>query len=151
NGEPLRLGTGTLGVTAAGIGLGLRWTAGGGLTGNVSADRARLVLPDGDVPLPELTFGPDGRLALDAAGWTAVEQLLGRAADAAAAGPGRTWLATLVQLLGWSGRGSVAGVAAAAAGSRLPLADLVTDPGAALATLGQSVVDAAGQPAALAD
>ena len=74
--------------------------------------------------IPALARGADGRLTLDAEGWTAVEGLLGAVAELAGDAVGAEWPLALARLLGWRPE--------AGAGPRLELATLVADPAAAL-------------------
>ncbi len=109
-------------ITSGPIGVRLAWTVTGGLTAAIDLPELALRIEDVTVPVSIPQVGPDGSVTLDAAGWDAVQLLLGHVAGLL---PGT--VRDLVDLLGW---GPVTG-------RRLPvlrLADLVADAPAALAS-----------------
>ncbi|MGZ6671177.1 MAG: DUF6603 domain-containing protein [Solirubrobacteraceae bacterium] len=132
DGAPLTLGTSTVGASAQALGLVLRWRAGAGVSGGPQATDARVVLAGGTVAIPELVRGADGRLALDADGWAAVEALLGAVAELAGRAAGVSWPATIAGLLGWRPE--------TASGPRLELEALVADPAATLSAFAREAL-----------
>ena len=107
-------------IEADRVGIAIRWAPAGGLRFALDAPNLGIVVDDVRVPLPLPTPGA----ALDAALWAGVETIVGLLAP-----HGPSWLASIVELLGWSGRSG--------GGRRLALADLLApgaDPAAAIRT-----------------
>ncbi len=105
-------------LTATGVGFSLRWAAGRGLAAALETPALSLQLPSGEtLPVAFPTIDADGNVTLPPEAWDALQALLGEVGMLL---PGL--VGELVELAGW--RGGEAG---------LRLADLVTDPGAALA------------------
>jgi hypothetical protein len=140
-GAPLSLGTEGLAVSIASLGVDLGWISGTGLrvlpiSSGASVQFAGAV---GAIELPQLVLGPDGRLALDGSGWTAVQQLAGALALDLARRANLPWLPIIVGLLGWAPRSAQPGVAASG-GAELSLATLVADPATAFADFARALV-----------
>ena len=105
-------------LTATGVGFSLRWAAGRGLAAALETPALSLQLPSGQtLPVAFPTIGADGNATLPPEAWDALQALLGEVATLL---PGL--VGELVELAGWRG-----------GGTGLRLADLVADPGAALA------------------
>ena len=115
---------GPLSVHADQIGLQAAWRPVGGLSVGVFAPGLQIDASGFSVPVTLPVVGADGSVALDAAGWDALEGLLGVLGAAAPVG----LVGDLVRLLGWRlrGPGEIGG------GVRLRLADLAADPAVAL-------------------
>jgi hypothetical protein len=111
------LGAGPFQVAADFIGLGLSWSPSAGIAFGVQAPNLKVVVDDTSIPVTLPTIGADGTLALDAAGWDALEPFIGLLASEARV----PWIAHLVAVLGWSPGSSSAG------GPHLRLADLVSN------------------------
>ena len=101
DGGALVLGTGAVGASAQSLGVTLRWRPGEGVAGGPVAEDARVILQGTALPIPALTRSLDGGLALDAAGWAAVEGLLGAVAELAGDAVGADWPVVVAQVLGW--------------------------------------------------
>ena len=117
---------GPLSVHADEIGLQATWRPAGGLSVGVNAPGLAVDTEGFSVPVTLPVVGAEGSVLLDAAGWDALEGLLGVLGAAAPVG----LAGDLVRLLGWRlrGPGEIGG------GVRLRLADLATNPAAALTT-----------------
>ena len=108
-------------LTADAIGLAARWTPATGLGFEVLAPNLSVLIEDrAPIPVALPVIGSDGSVALDAAGWDALEALAGLLASAAPI----PWIGELAEVLGWS--------QTRAATPRLRLADLATDAPAAV-------------------
>ncbi len=119
------LGSATL--TADHVAVVAQWSPPAGLQFDIEAPALTLVgLPGLDpLPVPIPRLNSVGRVVLDAAGWAALEELLGAFARAAAP----PWLDDFVGLLGWQAR---SGLPAGARSARLSLQALAADARAAL-------------------
>ncbi len=108
-------------LTADAIGLAARWTPATGLGFEVLAPNLSVLIEDrAPIPVALPVIASDGSVALDAAGWDALEALAGLLASAAPI----PWIGELAEVLGWShGRAGT---------PRLRLADLATDAPAAV-------------------
>jgi hypothetical protein len=128
---------GPLTLVADHIGLRARWRPASGLGVDVVAPNLGVELGETRLPVTLPALGGDGAVALDAAGWDAVEALAGVLASVTPV----PWLADLVAALGWVRPATGAGQ------PRLRLADLMTgDPAAAVrGWLTGLVLDDAGQ------
>jgi large repetitive protein len=107
------IGLGPLRLTADSVGLSLQWKPRQGVSANVIAPNLAVEAGDLSLPFALPVITADGSLTLDAAGWDALEQLIGLLAAAAPL----PWIGDLVNALGWGGRTS----------PHLRLADLATD------------------------
>ena len=123
-----QISMGPVAVRADEIGLRARWRPGRGLDIGVLAPNLAVRVDGTDLALTLPAIGADGSVALDDAGWDALEVLLGLLAQAAPVG----LVANLARALGWGGRlaGGVSGGADPAL--RLRLADLRTQPAQAV-------------------
>ncbi|HEY1366381.1 MAG TPA: hypothetical protein VGF23_04685, partial [Gaiellaceae bacterium] len=117
NPPSVTLSLGDVSVTASGVGVALRWSAGPGLAASFEAPGLSLQLDGDTLPLALPTIGADGSVTLPPEAWDALQSLLGELGSLLPGVVGK-----LVELLGW--RGGTVG---------LRLADLVDDPAAALA------------------
>jgi large repetitive protein len=108
-------------IRADEVGLSARWSPVSGLAVDVLAPNLAVATEAGSVPLVLPRIGADGSVTLDPAGWDGVEQLVALLAPT----PSAPWIANLVDALGWR-------FDAAEIPHRLRLADLVSDPEAAL-------------------
>ncbi len=109
-------------LTADHLGLGATWRPATGLSVALLAPNLAVALEDTPaVPLALPVLGADGTLALDAAGWDAVERLVGLLAALAPV----PWVDDLVVALGWSLESPEAEVLDR---PHLSLADLAADP-----------------------
>lgn len=122
----LRLGEGVE-LAATHVGLGLGWTAAGGLRAAVEAPALSLRVEGDVIPVPVPVIGPDGSATLPPEAWDAVEAVVGTLAGLV---PGL--LGDVARVLGWSDGGTGTGLRSSSRPG-LRLADLVTDPAAALA------------------
>ena len=116
------------------VALALQWRAAGSSRGfavNVEAPHLRLRLADLEIPLTLPQFAPDGSVTLPAEAWDGVQTLVGQLARLLAPS-GRSVLSDLMQVLGWTKDLDARVSAKAAARPLLRLADLATDPEAAL-------------------
>jgi hypothetical protein len=114
-GEDVSLSSGPVGVR-------LDWTVAAGLSAAIEVPDPTLTVGGDSFPVPLPVIEADGSVSLDADGWDAVQELIGRLAVLL---PGT--VGDIVSVLGWSPRPFVLG-------AELRLADLVDDPAAALAT-----------------
>ena len=108
-------------ISSGPVGVRLDWSVASGLSSAIEVPDLTLQIGDETIPVPLPVIEPDGSVSLDAAGWDAVEELIGRLAILI---PGP--VEDIVSLLGWTQRPFVTG-------AELRLADLVDDPAAALA------------------
>ncbi|HEX7537186.1 MAG TPA: DUF6603 domain-containing protein, partial [Dermatophilaceae bacterium] len=108
-------------IRADEVGLSAGWRPGSGLAIDVLAPNLAVVTDSGSVPLVLPRIGSDGSVTLDPAGWDGVEQLAALLAETSPA----PWIANLVTALGWRFDGTEVP-------HRLRLADLVSDPSAAV-------------------
>ena len=140
-GARLRLGATGIAASVSSIGIDLAWAPDTGVRAVPILADARLHLSTGDVVFPALAIGADGRLALDDAGWRAVERLAGALAVEAASRADLPWLATVASLIGWAPTLRPPSLALAPSGTAaLSLSGLVADPAAALQIFGRALV-----------
>ncbi len=114
------------------VGLALAWSPAVGLSADVSLPNPRLVADGLTLPLALPTLDANGQVALPAAGWDAVQLLIGHLAKLSAVGP--SFLGDVVAALGWDTPPEVAGGRFETRTS-LRLADLVAAPATAAAAL----------------
>ncbi|WP_374566692.1 DUF6603 domain-containing protein [Ideonella sp.] len=112
-------------LTASGVGLGLAWAPGSGLS--ASLDAPNLTLRQGNLSLPVAlpVIAADGSVTLPPEAWSGVESLVGYLGELAGG-----FFGQFVAALGWTAEVPTPGDDR---GARLPLADLIDDPAAALA------------------
>jgi len=134
----LQLGAEGIAASVASLGVAVAWDPAGGVRVVPVAADARLQLPEGEVLLPTLAFGPGGGLLLGAAEWEAVERLLGALAVEAARRANLPWLRTAAGLVGWAA--AAPSLAGSSGSARLSLAGLVADPQAALRAFAAALV-----------
>ncbi|CAH0137466.1 hypothetical protein SRABI26_00389 [Arthrobacter sp. Bi26] len=114
-------------LTADKVGLRLNWKPERGLTANLLAPHLTLHVAGTDLPVALPVVTADGSVTLPAQGWEALERLIGYLGDLMGGVIG-----DLAGLLGWTTNSPQSGGDSGGTGARLPLADLVTDPRAAL-------------------
>lgn len=113
---------GPLTLTADHVGLAGRWRPAQGFSVEILAPHLSAQVEEVSVPLVLPVLAPDGSLALDAAGWDALERLIGLLASAAP----MPWVRDLVVALGWVSETTPV------PRPRLRLADVAADPAAAI-------------------
>lgn len=114
------------------VGLALSWSPGGGLAAEVSLPHPRLVADGRTLPIALPAIDASGNVVLPAAGWDALQLLVGHLARLNGAGP--SFLADVVTALGWNSPPQVAG-GHLASRATLRLADLVSSPAVAAAAI----------------
>jgi hypothetical protein len=135
-GERLRIGAAGISASLAAFGIAVAWSPDAGIRVEPITTDARVQGLAGDITIPPLTIGSDGRLVLHDAGWSAVEQLVGTLAFDLALRTDMPWLATVVSLIGWvPAAGSVD-----SGNAPLSLSALIADPRAALESFGRSLM-----------
>ncbi len=129
------IGVGPFELTADAIGLGVQWKPKEGISANVIAPNLAVEVDGLSLPFVLPVIAADGSLTLDAAGWDALERLIGLMASVAPL----PWIGDLVSALGW-----ISGP-----GPHLRLADVASDATSAIkAWLLQLAID---EEAALLD
>ena len=113
-------------LTAAGVGLRLAWSPSSGIAAELSAPELTLHRGSLSMPLVLPVVGADGQVSLPPEAWQGVETLVGYLVELAGG-----FFAELIDAFGWS----VESTRLQGSGTpvRLPLADLIGDPAAALA------------------
>ena len=123
DGGPIALDLGGVLLEATSIGLQIAWAAGtgpdSGLHVGFAAPDLALDVDGTTVPLPVPQIAADGTITMPAEAWTSLETALALLASRSPA----WWLASVVELIGWG---------PSATGPYLSLAELVTEPEAAL-------------------
>jgi hypothetical protein len=153
-GGPLAIGTPPTSLTADELGLAAVWAPATGVRVQPVAAGAHLLLGgEASLDLPVPVVGSDGQLTLDDAGWAALETLVGAAAEAIVVDDldgALAWVADAVRMVGWSpGLGSGPRGAGSAAGPRLSLAALVSDPATELEAYLRALLDVGSDTSAL--
>ena len=114
------------------VGLALRWSPATGLATDVSLPNPRLVADGRPLPIALPAIDASGAVVLPAAGWDALQLLVGHLAQLRGGGP--SFVAELAAALGWDSPPDVAG-GRLASRATLRLADLVASPAAAAAAI----------------
>ncbi len=115
------------GITASGVGARLAWTPASGLVAAIQAPDLTLHIGDEALPIALPTITPDGTVALPLEAWDAIEALVGYLGGMVGG-----FVGDAVEALGWTTE-IVSPGAPATVEARLRLADLIANPGAALA------------------
>ena len=140
-GEPLQIGAAGISASLAALGIALAWSPDTGVRVEPILTDARVRGLSGEIRIPPLTIGSDGRLVLGDEGWRAVEQLAGALAADLALRADLPWLVTIASLIGWAPPAPLPGGVAVSIG-RVPLSlsALIADPRAALESFGRSLI-----------
>ncbi len=109
-------------VQASYVGIRFGWTPAGGLSAAADLPGLRLVLDDDELPIALPVIAADGSVTLPPEAWDALQELVARVSPVLP-----PFLGDVMATLGWAESGPTTSSAVA-----LRLADLVTDPAAAL-------------------
>jgi hypothetical protein len=131
-------------LTATHVGGRLGWSPTRGLAAELLVPELTLQVGGTELPVVLPVVGADGSVTLPAAGWDAVERLVGYLSGVVGG-----LAADTTALLGWTAAPSRAGQDPAPPATRLRLADLVADPAAALRAWLPAVAVSTAGPALL--